>query len=84
MILVAFKNSEELARTRVFSVGGGYIEFENTTPEKLDAVYPHDKFTDIAAYCQDNGIKLWQYALEFEGQELKEHIATIWNAMKRS
>ena len=84
MLLIAFKDGKEIAKTRVFSVGGGYIEFENMCPEKLETVYPHDKFTDIAAYCEDKGIKLWQYALEFEGQELKEHIATIWDAMKRS
>lgn len=84
MVLIAFKDGDEVARTRVFSVGGGYIEFENMTPEKLDTVYPHDKFTDIANYCKDKDIKLWQYALEFEGEALKEHIATIWSAMKRS
>ncbi len=84
MVLIAFKDGEEIARTRVFSVGGGYIEFENMSPEKLENIYPHDKFTDIAAYCEEHSIKLWQYALEFEGEALKEHIATIWDAMKRS
>lgn len=84
MALIALKNGSEIAQTRVFSVGGGYIEFENMTPVKLENVYPHDKFTDIAAYCKDKSIKLWQYALEFEGEALKEHIATIWSAMKTS
>ncbi len=84
MILVAFKGKDEIARTRVFSVGGGYIEFENTSPEKFDTIYPHDKFSDIADYCKEHSIKLWQYALEFEGQPLKEHIKTIWSAMKAS
>ena len=84
MTLVAFRDGKELARTRVFSVGGGYIEFENMTPERLDTIYPHDKFTDIAAYCKENDIKLWQYALKYEGEEIKEHIATIWAAMKAS
>ena len=84
MVLIAFKDGNEIARTRVFSVGGGYIEFENMSPEKLETVYPHDKFIDIAAYCDEHSIKLWQYALKFEGDSLKEHIATIWDAMKRS
>lgn len=84
MILIAFKGDKEVANTRVFSVGGGYIEFENMSPEKLETVYPHDKFTDIAAYCDEHSIKLWQYALTFEGESLKQHIATIWNAMKNS
>ncbi len=84
MVLIAFKNGVELARTRVFSIGGGYIEFENMSPEKIENVYPHDKFTDIANYCEEHSIKLWQYALKFEGEDLKEHIAIIWDAMKRS
>ena len=84
MVLVAFKDGKQIAQTRVFSVGGGYIEFENMSPESLENVYPHDKFSDIAAYCKDKSIKLWQYVLEFEGAEVKQHIATIWGAMKRS
>ena len=84
MVLIAFKDGKEIARTRVFSVGGGYIEFENMSPEKLENVYPHDKFSDIADYCKEKSIKLWQYVLECEGAEIKQHIATIWDAMKRS
>ena len=84
MILIAFSNDTELARTRVFSVGGGYIEFENMTPQKLEVVYPLDKFTDIADYCREKDIKLWQYVLECEGDTAKEHVATIWSAMKQS
>ncbi len=84
MVLVAFKDGTEIARTRVFSVGGGYIEFENMSPEKLENIYPHDKFADIAKFCKEKNIKLWQYALQFEGESLKEHIATIWSAMKNA
>lgn len=84
MVLFAFKDGAELARTRVFSVGGGYIEFENMSPEKLENIYPHNKFADISEYCKEKNIKLWQYALQFEGESLKEHIATIWSAMKNS
>lgn len=84
MVLFAFKDGAQLARTRVFSVGGGYIEFENMSPEKLENIYPHNKFADISEYCKEKNIKLWQYALQFEGESLKEHIATIWSAMKAS
>ena len=84
MVLVAFCDKKEIARTRVFSVGGGYIKFEGESDEKSVSVYPHDKFTDIAAYCKEKSIKLWQYALEFEGEDLRNHIITIWDAMKQS
>ena len=84
MELISYKKNVEQERVKVFSIGGGYIEFENMSPEKLENVYPHDKFTDIANYCEEHSIKLWQYALKFEGEDLKEHIAIIWDAMKRS
>lgn len=84
MELAAFENGAEIARTRVFSVGGGSIRFENTAAEQEKTVYPHDKFADISDYCKQNSVKLWQYALQFEGEPLKEHIAVIWNAMKSS
>ena len=84
MTLAALEKGKVVAQVRVFSVGGGYIEFENMVSKKIENVYPHDKFADIAAYCKGKGIKLWQYALEHEGNELKDHMAIIWSAMKAS
>ncbi len=84
MVLIAFKDGVELARTRVFSIGGGYIEFENMSPQKLENIYPHNQFSDIAEFCKEKNIKLWQYVLQFEGESIKNHIATIWSAMKTS
>ncbi len=84
MTLIAHKNGVETARTRVFSIGGGYIEFENMSPQKLENIYPHNQFSDIAEFCKEKNIKLWQYVLQFEGESIKNHIATIWSAMKTS
>lgn len=84
MSLAAYIGEKEIARTRVFSVGGGYIEFENETRETMGTVYPHDKFADIEKYCKEKSIKLWQYVLEFEGESVTEHMQKIWSAMKKA
>lgn len=84
MELSAFKNGNEIAHTRVFSVGGGSISFENEPSGKEKIVYPHNNFSEISAYCKQNSIRLWQYALQFEDDSLKAHIKAIWSSMEAS
>lgn len=84
MELSAFENGAEIAHSRVFSIGGGSIRFENEPQTEEKIVYPHNRFSEISDYCKQNSLRLWQYAIQFEGDSLKKHIKTIWNAMKTS
>ena len=82
MDLIAYKGDTEQDCSRVFSIGGGSILFENdavTTPKK---VYRLDRFSDIAKYCEDKNIRLWQYAVETEGDGFWGYMQRIWAAMK--
>ena len=38
MVLIAYKGDEEIARTKVFSVGGGYIQFEGESLQAAEEV----------------------------------------------
>ncbi len=82
MLLIAFEDGEEISRIKVFSIGGGYIKFEDEPAQDEKLVYPHSKFSDIVEYCKDNSIKLWQYAKRFEGDDLDRHMQTVWETMK--
>ncbi|MBQ1272160.1 MAG: L-serine ammonia-lyase, iron-sulfur-dependent, subunit alpha, partial [Clostridia bacterium] len=84
MELAAFEGDLELARTRVFSVGGGAIRFEGEAEAERVYIYSMNTFNDIAAYCKKEGLRLWEYVYQVEGPAFREHLMTIWKQMKRT
>ncbi len=82
MRLIAYCDGKRIAETRVFSVGGGNIVFENSDTETEDNIYPHISFSEIASYCKEKSIRLWQYVTEFENADFIKHIEKVWNTMK--
>ncbi len=82
MDLKAYKGETLLGESRVFSVGGGRIALENDPAQAAPIVYPHQSFAEIAEYCREKRIRLWQYVEEIEGREVWTHLQKIWNAMK--
>lgn len=84
MDLIALKNNKEIAKARVFSVGGGAIRFENRKAHETENVYRHSSFSDIAAYCKENNIRLWQFPERFENKDFHDYMKKIWGAMKTS
>ena len=84
MVLIAYKNSAEIDRAKILSVGGGSIVFENYYSESPETIYPHNKFCEIANYCNQKSIKLWQYALEYETDTILPYMEKVWQKMKDS
>ena len=84
MDMYAYRGQTLLGRVRVMSVGGGSIAFEGETWEKPPRVYALDSFSEIAAHCRENGMRIWEYAEEVEGDALWKHMETVWSAMKQS
>ena len=84
MDLFAYCGEEELGRLRVMSVGGGEICFEGTPLSVPPDVYEMASFEQIAAYCRERGMRLWEYVKEVEGEDVWRHLYDIWDAMKSS
>lgn len=84
MLLIAYKNGCEINRERVFSVGGGNIVFENGTVKTTQNIYKHNSFNDIAEYCSENQIRLWEYVLQNEADDFEDYIKVVWDTMKQS
>lgn len=84
MELISYQGNKELDKIRVFSIGGGSISFENDITEMPKKIYRLDKFCDIANYCEEKSIRLWEYALETEKDDFFAYMQNIWEAMKRS
>ncbi|MBQ9692842.1 MAG: L-serine ammonia-lyase, iron-sulfur-dependent, subunit alpha [Clostridia bacterium] len=84
MDIIGLKEGKELKRARVLSIGGGSISFENEGVVKPPKVYDLSSFSDIASYCKDKGIRLWEYAEEREGADFWAHMSEVWDVMKQS
>ena len=69
---------------RVYSVGGGAIEVEGESSIDPPEVYPHHTFEQIRAYCDENEISIPQYVERFEGAQIRDYLATIWETMKNA
>ncbi len=82
MELIAYKNGRETDRVKVFSVGGGSIEFENMPSQKPVTLYKHKSFNEIAGYCREKQIRLWEYVLENENSEFYGYMQNVWEDMK--
>ncbi len=82
MDMFAYKNGEQIDFARVFSVGGGRIEFKGSTSAKEPIVYKLSTFTDIKAYCKEKKYRLWQYVDEIEGEYIWDYLAKVWQTMK--
>ena len=84
MDMMGWKDGNKIASMRVLSVGGGSISFENETLHETPDVYTEHTFADIAAYCKENAIRLWQYAVDREGPDFWDHMDRVWSTMKRA
>ncbi|MBQ8894588.1 MAG: L-serine ammonia-lyase, iron-sulfur-dependent, subunit alpha [Clostridia bacterium] len=84
MDLFAYRSGQLLGQARVLSVGGGRIAWENDPGQAAPQVYRLEQFKDIAEYCREKRIRLWQFVEENEGPEIWDYLQTVWNAMKRA
>lgn len=82
MDLIAYKDGKQVDFIRVFSVGGGRIEFEGSKSATEPIAYKLSTFKDIKAYCKEKKYRLWQYVDEVEGEYIWDYLATVWKTMK--
>ncbi|MBP5255502.1 MAG: L-serine ammonia-lyase [Clostridia bacterium] len=84
MLFEAYSGNGTIARTRIFSIGGGSIRIEGETSEDEQEIYPHRSFSEILTDCRNHGISLSDFVREYEGEGIRDYLKEIWEAMKRS
>ncbi len=84
MDLFAYENDRFIAQIRVFSVGGGAIQIENRTSTEGKSVYALSTMTAIREYCENKGMRLYEYVFEQEGEKLREYLIEVWQTMKEA
>ncbi len=84
MDVCAYANGRQIAKKRIYSIGGGYLQFEGEGLNESADIYPHNSYAEIAKYCNRHNLRLWQYAEKYEGEELFSFLQTVWERMKRT
>lgn len=83
--LFAYSGEKEIAKTRVYSVGGGSIVFDGEKKnDQKKEVYAFDTFKEIADYCKANDLRIPDYVLSCEGEEIKDFLKKVYLTMKKS
>ena len=79
----AYKDGEQIAFERVLSVGGGKFVVDGHR-KKSKTYYGLTTFTEIAAYCRRNKLRLWEYVEMCEGKKIFDYLKEVWECMKES
>lgn len=81
MDLDGYANGALACHLRVFSVGGGDIVVEGEAYADGTEIYEQNTFKQIKEYCASNGLRLWQYAVDREGEQIVDYMRVIWRTM---
>lgn len=83
--IMAYDDNEELiAYKRYYSIGGGEIIEDGEEMITHDEVYNLNSFTDISNYCREKEMRIWEYVLECEGEEIFTYLHEVWQVMKQA
>jgi len=86
MDLYAFREGNQLAGMRVYSIGGGdiVIEGRNDTRAENEEIYLENSFAEIRQFCDFRYINIDEYISINEGSEIWDYLAQVWAVMKNA
>ena len=84
MDFIGFKDGNEIAKMRIFSIGGGAILVDGESVLETEQIYPHNKLKDIIQYCQDYKLELYEYVDKYEKEDFNDYMEMIYNTMNSS
>ena len=84
MMLEALSEGKVTGSMRAMSVGGGDISIEGRPDIMLSEVYQENHFSEIASICKSRNIRLYDYVLENEGEEIIAYLTRVWNTMQEA
>ena len=84
MVLEALSQGNVIGQMRAMSIGGGDISIEGRPDITLSEVYRENHFSEIAALCKSRNIRLSDYVLENEGEEIIAYLTRVWNTMQEA
>ncbi len=67
-----------------YSIGGGDVVAEGESRSSGPQVYDMNTLSEILQWCDTTGHSFWEYVDQCEGPEIWEHLARVWDVMKRA
>lgn len=77
----AYRAGEQIALSRVQSVGGGNIVADGEPALSAEHIYPENSFAEIAQFCRWRNLTLAEYVEMNEGAEIWDYLKDIWRIM---
>ena len=77
------KNGKNIDEWIIYSIGGGELANESTIKSE-DDIYPLTTLHDIMKWCDETGCTYWEYVEKYEGPEIWDFIAKVWETMKNT
>jgi len=73
-----------LSDWKVYSIGGGNLSEGKGDESAAHQTYEMKYLADIQKLIEDNGFTFWEYVEHFEGKEIWDFLAVVWNQMQKS
>ena len=84
MDIYAIKGGKRINEMRVLSVGGGDIKIVGKEDSAELEIYPESSFSEISDICKREGIRISDFIIMREGEELYSFLYDVWETMKAS
>ncbi len=81
MDIFAVRGGVKSESMRVLSVGGGDIKIIGRADNAADEIYTESTFTEIAEYCKSHGIRLSDFVIMKEGENIFSFLSKVWQTM---
>ncbi len=84
MDIYAISGGKRTAEMRVLSVGGGDIRIVGREKSDAPDIYPESSFSEIAEYCKREQMRISDFVIMREGEEIYEFLSKVWQTMTHS
>ena len=81
MFFEGIKDDKVIDSWTIYSIGGGELANENTTKNEED-IYPLTTIHEVMDWCDETGCTFWEYVEKYEGPEIWDYLAEVWETMK--
>ncbi len=84
MQIIAYKDKKIVDDIQAYSVGGGTVLIDGIDLIEDEAAYKLSSFEEISKYCIENNLRLWEYVIKEEGEQIWSFLNEVWQQMKKS